>query len=68
MSKVFTAFYMHSLIGLIGQIMHIKNEKPNLIPPHGVYRQLRQLEKQFLKEGGFTERLYQARQEAKNNK
>ncbi len=28
-------------------------------------QQLRQLEKQFLEEGGFTERLYQARQEAR---
>jgi len=28
-------------------------------------QQLRQLEKQFLKEGGFTEKLYQARQQAK---
>jgi four helix bundle suffix protein len=28
-------------------------------------QQLRQLEKQFLEEGGFTEKLYQARQEAK---
>jgi four helix bundle suffix protein len=30
-------------------------------------QQLRQLEKQFLKEGGFTERLYYARQEAKSS-
>lgn len=29
-------------------------------------QQLRQLEKQFLEEGGFTERLYQARQQAKS--
>jgi len=28
-------------------------------------QQLRQLEKQFLEEGGFTEKLYQARQQAK---
>jgi len=28
-------------------------------------QQLRQLEQQFLKEGGFTERLYRARQEAR---
>ncbi|MDI6779927.1 MAG: hypothetical protein QME25_07035 [Bacteroidota bacterium] len=26
---------------------------------------MRQLEQQFLKEGGFTEKLYQARQDAK---
>jgi len=79
-----------------------KDEKLELIPPHGGYhnlksyttyktyiessppevaantlicldhpanylldQQLRQLEKQFLKEGGFTEKLYQARQQAK---
>ena len=29
-------------------------------------QQLRQLEKQFIKEGGFTERLYRVRQEARN--
>jgi four helix bundle suffix protein len=29
-------------------------------------QQLRQLGKQFLKEGGFTEKLYQGRQQAKN--
>lgn len=29
-------------------------------------QQLRQLEKQFLKEGGFTERLYRVRQKAGN--
>jgi four helix bundle suffix protein len=28
-------------------------------------QQLRALEQEFLKEGGFTERLYQARQEAR---
>ena len=28
-------------------------------------RQLQRLEQQFLKEGGFTERLYQARQQAR---
>ncbi|MDP1758575.1 MAG: four helix bundle suffix domain-containing protein [Thermodesulfovibrionales bacterium] len=28
-------------------------------------RQLRQLEKQFLEEGGFTEKLYQARQQVR---
>ncbi|WP_333653615.1 four helix bundle suffix domain-containing protein [Dissulfurispira sp.] len=28
-------------------------------------QQLRQLEKQFLKEGGFTEKLYQARQQVR---
>jgi len=30
-------------------------------------QQLRQLEKQFLEKGGFTEKLYQARQQAKRN-
>ncbi len=30
-------------------------------------QQLRQLEKQFLEEGGFTERLYHTRQEAKSS-
>jgi len=31
-------------------------------------QQLRQLENQFLKEGGFTERLYRARSQSRNNK
>jgi len=31
-------------------------------------QQLRQLEKQFLEEGGFTERLYQARTQARKTK
>ncbi|MFZ6008013.1 MAG: four helix bundle suffix domain-containing protein [Nitrospirota bacterium] len=31
-------------------------------------RQLQKLEQQFLEEGGFTERLYQARQQAKSIK
>jgi len=31
-------------------------------------RQLRQLEQQFLAEGGFTERLYKARSGARNKK
>ena len=81
--------------------MDKKNEKskPDLIGPHGGYRnlksyqtyveasppevaantliclihqanylldqQLRQLEKQFVEEGGFTEKLYQARQQVR---
>jgi four helix bundle suffix protein len=31
-------------------------------------QQLRQLEQQFLKEGGFTEKLYRARQQARKSK
>jgi four helix bundle suffix protein len=31
-------------------------------------QQLRQLEQQFLKEGGFTEKLYRARQQARKRK
>ena len=31
-------------------------------------QQLRQLEKAFLKDGGFTERLYKARSQARRNK
>jgi four helix bundle suffix protein len=31
-------------------------------------RQLRQLEKQFLEQGGFTERLYQTRVKARRSK
>lgn len=57
------------------------NDPPGFIPPHGGYRelksfqmsevvylldqQLRQLEQAFLDEGGFTERLYRARQQAR---
>ena len=43
-------------------------DQPGFIPPHGGYlldRLLLQLEQAFLKEGGFTERLCQARQQAR---
>lgn len=36
-----------------------------LIPPHGGYRELQSLEKNFLKEDGFTERLYRVRKNRK---
>jgi len=54
------------------------NQPDGFIDPHGGFRslksyqinflldqQLRQLEKQFLKQGGFTEKLYRARQTAR---
>lgn len=45
--------------------MDKKNEKskPDIISPHGGYRNLKSY--QIAEEGGFTEKLYQARQRAK---
>jgi four helix bundle suffix protein len=49
-------------------------DQPGFIPPHGGYDKfggylldqlLHQLEQVFLRDGGFTERLYQARQQAR---